>query len=93
MHSEYNVLRKAVGVFIAICIAGVTDVWACELCKKNQPKVLEGVTHGAGPQGTLDYLIIWTAVVIVGVTLALSLKFLIRPNENNSNHIKNIVVS
>ena len=70
----------------------MNSAWACEVCKKNQPKVLEGITHGAGPQGNLDYIIIWTAVVIVTVTLLLSLKFLIRPNENNPNHIKNIVL-
>jgi len=65
---------------------------ACELCKKNQPKVLEGITHGTGPQGNLDYVIIGVAIVIVGITLFLSLKFLIKPNEESPDHIKNIVL-
>lgn len=85
-------LMKTAALFISIFLLGMNSVWACEVCKKNQPKVLEGITHGAGPQGNLDYIIIWTAVVIVTVTLLLSLKLLIRPNENNPNHIKNIVL-
>jgi len=85
-------LKRSVASFISIFLLGTNNAWACEVCKKNQPKVLEGITHGAGPQGNLDYIIIWTAVVIVTVTLLLSLKFLIRPNEDNPNHIKNIVL-
>ncbi len=78
-------------VFLAtILIPG--NILACELCKKNQPKVLEGVTHGPGPQGDMDYIIIGVAIVIVGITLLLSLKFLIKPNENDPDHIKNIVL-
>ncbi len=64
---------------------------ACELCKKNQPKGFENITHGAGPSGTLDYIIIWSAIIIVGITLFLSIKYLIKPQENNPEHIKNIV--
>ncbi|GJM33337.1 MAG: hypothetical protein DHS20C18_23380 [Saprospiraceae bacterium] len=69
------------------------NVLACDLCKKNQPKGLENITHGPGPSGTIDYIITWSAVIIVMVTLYLSLKFLIRPKENNPDHIKNIVLN
>jgi len=65
---------------------------ACEVCQNNQPKGLQNVTHGTGPQGTVDFIIIWSAVAIVAVTLFFSLKFLIRPKENSPGHIKNIVV-
>ncbi|MEO5788657.1 MAG: hypothetical protein ACOH2D_10670 [Gelidibacter sp.] len=65
--------------------------FACDLCKKNQPKGFENITHGQGPSGNLDYFIIWGAVIIVGFTLFYSLKYLIRPKENNPDHIKNIV--
>jgi hypothetical protein len=85
-------LKAVVAFFIALVFVGLGNTWACELCKKNQPKVLDGITHGAGPEGNLDYFIIWIAVVVVGITLALSLKFLINPNENNPHHIKNIVL-
>lgn len=84
--------RKAVLVFLSPFIFR-GSILACELCKKNQPKVLEGITHGQGPQGDTDYLIIGVAIIIVSITLFLSLKFLIRPNENNPEHIKNIVLN
>lgn len=65
--------------------------FACDLCKENQPKGFENITHGAGPSGDFDYYIIWGAVIIVAFTLFYSLKYLINPKENNPDHIKNIV--
>ncbi|HZJ37498.1 MAG TPA: hypothetical protein VFD29_12830 [Gillisia sp.] len=66
---------------------------ACELCKKNQPKGLENITHGTGPTGTLDHIITWTAVVIVSVTLFYSIKYLVKPKENDPDHIKNSILN
>jgi len=63
---------------------------ACEVCKRQQPEILQDLAHGTGPQGTSDYIITWSAVIIVGITLILSLKMLIYPNEQQPNHIKNI---
>jgi len=65
---------------------------ACEVCENRQPEILKGVTHGIGPQNNLDYIITWSAVVIVGITLFFSIKFLVKPKESKPNHIKNIVV-
>ncbi|HNP95753.1 MAG TPA: hypothetical protein PKJ63_08990 [Cyclobacteriaceae bacterium] len=88
-----RVANRAFGLFcVLFLVIGVINAWACELCKKNQPKVLEDVTHGAGPQGNLDYLIVSVALVVVGITLVLSLKFLISPGEHHPGHVKNIVV-
>ncbi|CAM4093547.1 hypothetical protein [Gillisia hiemivivida] len=84
-------MKKIVIVFTFLFLLGQQVVIACEVCKKNQPEVLQNVTHGAGPSGTLDYIIIWSAVIIVGATLFFSLKYLISPKENNPGHIKNIV--
>lgn len=67
-------------------------VYACEVCQNNQPKMLKNITHGTGPQGNTDYIIIWSAVVIVSVTLFFSIKFLIRPKESAPDHIKNITI-
>ncbi|WP_299255612.1 hypothetical protein [uncultured Aquimarina sp.] len=66
--------------------------FACDLCKKNQPKGFENITHGDGPQDNIDYIIMYSAIVIVGYTLIMSLKYLIRPKENESNHIKNLIL-
>ncbi|PVW15839.1 hypothetical protein [Marixanthomonas spongiae] len=84
-------MKKIAFIFISIFFLGQQIAKACDVCKKNQPEVLQDVTHGPGPSGTLDYFITWGAVVIVGITLFLSLKYLIKPKENDPDHIKNIV--
>lgn len=61
---------------------------ACPVCERNQPKVLKGITHGAGPEGNWYYVIVWTTVTIVLVTLFFSVKWLIRPGEKSGQHIK-----
>lgn len=71
---------------------GISGAFACDVCQKNQPAILKNITHGVGPQGNLDFIIIWSAAAIVLVALVLSLKYMFKPKENNSNHIKNIVI-
>lgn len=65
---------------------------ACPLCKSNQPKGFENITHGQGPDGDFDYIIIYSAILIVGFTLIMSIKYLVKPKEKDKNHIKNIVL-
>lgn len=78
-------------LFSLLLIGGQGFVLACDLCKKNQPKGLENITHGEGPAGNIDYIITWSAVVLVVITLFFSVKYLVRPKENHPDHIKNIV--
>ena len=65
---------------------------ACEVCKSQQPKVMQNITHGAGPQGQTDFIIIVIAIAIVLLTLFFSVKYLWKPGENSPNHIKRIVL-
>jgi len=65
---------------------GIIQNLACELCKSHQPEILQDVTHGMGPQGTMDYVILWSAVVIVFITLVLSVMFLLLPNKLDKNY-------
>lgn len=74
-----------------IYLIGQHIAFACDVCKKNQPAGFENITHGAGPSGTMDFIIIGVATVIVLFTLVLSFKYLIKPQENDPDHIKNIV--
>jgi len=56
---------------------GITSsTLACELCKSQQPKVLRELAHGMGPQGAVDYLIVWTGVAVVILALITTLYFL-----------------
>ena len=80
-------------VLIIIMLFSGLKSFACEVCANNQPKPLKGITHGVGPTGTIDYIIITVAAIIVSIALFLSVKYLVKPKEKNSDHIKNIVLN
>jgi hypothetical protein len=81
-------MKKLIATLSVLFAILIQNVMACEVCEKNQPKVLQGITHGTGPEGNFDYFIIWTAVVIVLVTMIFFVKFLIWPKEEDPKHIK-----
>lgn len=74
----------------AICPTAIIAS-ACPACEKQQPKLLQGITHGSGPDGNMDYVIIAIVVVIVLLTLFYSVKFIFKPGEKADNHIKKII--
>lgn len=74
-----------------LCLAAITTQ-ACPVCERQQPKILRGIVHGAGPQDKLDYLIIISAVVIVLISLWLSVRYLVRPGEKSDDHIKRFIL-
>lgn len=67
--------------------------YACPECEKQQPKILRGIAHGAGPESQWDYVIIWSVVAIVVATLFFAVKWTIRPGEKNMNHIKRTIIN
>lgn len=83
-------MKKIIILLFLLCLRG--SVYACEVCKAKQPAGLKDITHGTGPQGSADLFIIWGAVVIVGVTLFLSVKYLVKPQEVAPDHIKNSIL-
>jgi hypothetical protein len=66
---------------------------SCDVCEKNQPKILRGITHGTGPQGTLDYIIISVSALIVLATLIYFVKYLLWPGERDPKHIKRSIIN
>lgn len=84
-------MKRIFQICVVLFLLGQQAVLACDVCKKNQPTGFKNITHGAGPSGNFDYVIMGTALVIVLVTLYLSFKYLLKPKENNPDHIKNIV--
>lgn len=66
---------------------------ACPVCDKQQPKITQGLTHGAGPQSNWDWVIITIIIFITILTLAFSIKYLIKPGEKNCDHIKRSVLN
>ena len=75
-----------VGLFLSLAAL------ACDVCEKQQPKVLKGIAHGAGPQSNWDYVIVWAAVVVVVGTLFYTVKWLLKPGEREDEHIKRTVL-
>lgn len=85
-------MKKTIALFFAMLLVGI-KTFACEVCKQNQPEVLQGITHGPGPSGNIDYIIMAVAILTVGLSLFLAIKYLVKPRETNADHIKNIVIN
>lgn len=83
-------MKNKIMLLVVLLIGSIAT--ACPLCKEKQPAGFENITHGEGPDGNMDYVIMWTAIVIVGYTLIMSIKYLVRPKEGQQDHIKNIIV-
>ncbi len=66
---------------------------ACPVCERQQPKILRGITHGSGPESKWDYLIVWSMVAVVVITLFYSVKWLLRPGEKADDHIKRDILN
>lgn len=71
----------------------VSWIFACPVCERNKPKILRGITHGAGPESKWDYVIVCAAIFIVAATLLFSVKWLIRPGEQSEYHIKRYILN
>jgi hypothetical protein len=84
-------MRKIIATLLLL----LNSIWvfACPVCERNQPKILRGITHGAGPESQWDYVIVWSIVAIVLVTLFFSLKWIFRPGETSNNHIKRFILN
>jgi hypothetical protein len=86
-----NKVKQILTVLI-ILFANVS-LWACPACKKQQPKITQGLTHGAGPGSNWDWVIIGVITLITILTLVYSLKYLIKPGEKSKNHIKQSILN
>jgi hypothetical protein len=84
-------MKKLLFTFI-LFVLGVPLI-ACPVCEKQQPELLKGITHGAGPDSNWDYLIISLMVAIVLVSLYFSINWLIKPGENKQTHIKHTILN
>jgi hypothetical protein len=67
--------------------------YACPVCERNKPKIIQGITHGSNPDSNWDYVIVTVMIIIAIATLYYSVKWLIKPNENEISHIKNSILN
>lgn len=75
-------------IFTLLMFAIQLAAIACPVCERNQPKALRGIVHGAGPESNWDYASVVLTAIIACITLFYSIKWLVKPGEKNSNHIK-----
>ena len=66
---------------------------ACDACKAQQPKFLQGITHGAGPSSNWDYAVVGIMVVITLYAFYAMVKCLAKPAEKQHEGIKNIILN
>lgn len=80
-------------LFLSIALIFNIGAFACDACKKQQPKFLQGITHGTGPDSNWDYLIVAVMVGITLYVLVATLKCLFKPAENGQEHIKRMILN
>lgn len=78
--------------YIVFMLLGVVS-WACPACEKQQPEMLQGITHGTGPSGNSDYFIIGAVAFIVLLTFVFFIKYTFFPKEKSVKHIKRKILS
>ena len=83
---------KNIGLTVLMLTASLSAM-ACEACKKQQPKLLQGITHGAGPDGGWDYVIVVVMIIVTLYVLYATVKCIFRPLENNNEHIKRLILN
>ena len=66
---------------------------ACDACKLQQPEVTRSLTHGTGPESNWDWFIVGIVILITVVAFVFSVKYLIKPGEKDTSHIKYSVFS
>ena len=67
------------------------DALACEACKKQQAKFLQGISHGPGPDSNWDYVIVAIMTVVTLYVLVATIKCMIKPAEQNEQHVKRMI--
>ena len=76
-------MKKLLIVAIATLLLALPAL-ACPVCEKNQPKGFAGITHGVGPGGMFDYLMLYGAIAVVVLTFALFVRYLVRPDSRRN---------
>ena len=66
---------------------------ACEACEKQQPKLLQGITHGPGPGSTWDYVIVSIMVIITLYSFYAMIRFMVKSRDKAYQDIKTSILN
>ena len=75
-----------------LLVAGLPAM-ACEACKKQQPKLLQGITHGPGPDSNWDYLIVSIMVAITAYSFYAMIRYMAKSRDRVHQDIKNSILN
>lgn len=75
--------------FTGVFLLGIKITITSQLFCENFPAIQSG--GALQSNNILDAIIIYVGMAIVLVTFILSIKYLLKPNESDPNHIKNII--
>jgi hypothetical protein len=89
---KYKFYLKALLVVAGI-LGAYSSAMACDACKAQQPKFLQGVTHGAGPASNWDYVVVSIMVIITVYSFYAMVKCLAKPADKNHEGIKSIILN
>ena len=79
---------------IIVFFAASLSLYACPVCERAKAKTaFASISHGPGPGSNWDYLAVWVSIAAVLLKLIFTIKFLVKPNEKNSDHIKNSILN
>lgn len=84
---------KKIRCFVFLLPGLISKAFACEVCERNQPALLKGITHGSAPETRWDYLIVCSAIVIVLISVFYCIKWVIHPGEKSGKHIKRVILN
>ena len=79
-------------VTFLLLLVNTYAVLACEACKQRQPKLLQGITHGNGPNGFWDYFIVIIMVLVIIYTLFATIRCFVKPTEKRYKDIKDHIL-
>lgn len=82
---------KKYSVYLSILFVVKAEAM-CPACEAKQPKILFGLSHGMGPTGNVDWVIIGIISLITLLVFIYSLIYLIKPREKSPDHIKNKIL-
>lgn len=92
-----NLIKNSTPVLLCIVLVftGSLGAFACDACQKQQPRIFQGITHGAGPDSNWDYLIVSIMTAITLYALYATVKCMIRPSAADSRHnlIKTMILN
>jgi hypothetical protein len=76
-------------IFAFIFATAAFSLYACPVCERAKARTAFGsITHGVGPTSNWDYVAVWIVVIAVLLSFFYSVKWLIKPAEKNTDHIK-----